>query len=55
MYNIWNTLHPADVQELFAYANSQRYDISADKMKQETIIISDKWKGELEAMSFVSK
>lgn len=41
MYNVWNTLYPADVKEVIDYANRQRYDISAEKIKQETIIITD--------------
>lgn len=55
MYNVWNTLHPDDVNEVIMYANRQRYDISAEKVKQESIIITDKWMQELEALPFISK
>lgn len=55
MYNIWNTLHTDEVQEVIAYANRQRYEISGEKMKQESIIITEKWMAELDSMPFVSK
>lgn len=55
MYNVWATIHPEQVSQVIAYANSQRYSITAEKEKQETIILTDKWKAELDAMPFVSK
>ena len=55
MYNIWNTVHPEDVQAVFQHANSVRYSITSEKIKQETIAITDEWKQELDAMPFVSK
>ena len=55
MYNVWNTLHPEDVREVIAYANSQRYNITSEKVKENTIIISEKWMQELDDMPFVSK
>lgn len=55
MYNIWSSLHHEEVQEVIAYANSQRFEITAEKLKQETIIISDKWMSEIDAMPFISK
>ena len=55
MYNIWNTLHPEDVKEVIKYANNQRFNITAEKVKANTIVISEKWMSELDDMPFVSK
>ena len=55
MYNVWNTVHPEDVKEVIEYANSQRYSVTAEKVRDETITITEAWKAELEAMPFVSK
>ena len=55
MYNIWHTIHPEEVQQVIAHANSQRYSITAEKQAQEAILISDKWMEEIEAMLFTSK
>ena len=55
MYNIWHTIHPDEVQQVIAHANSQRYSITAEKQAQEAILISDKWMEEIEAMPFTSK
>ena len=55
MYNIWNTIHPENVQAVFEYANSVRYAVDNEKMKENTILITEEWQRELEAMPFVSK
>ena len=34
MYNVWNTVHPKDVEEVINYANSQRYSIQGEKVKE---------------------
>ena len=31
MYNVWNTIHPEDVQEVLKYANSQRHAIDSER------------------------
>ena len=43
LYNVWNSMHPEDVQKLFEHANSVRYSLEADKVKEETILITDAW------------
>ena len=55
MYNVWNTLHPQDVKAVIDYANSQRYSISNEEVKQDTIVITEEWHQELQSMPFVSK
>lgn len=55
MYNIWNTVHPDEVQAVIEHANGQRYSLTADKVKEDTILMTDKWRQELEAMPFTSK
>ena len=55
MYNVWNTIHPENVQAVFEYANSVRYAVDNEKMKENTILITEEWQRELEAMPFVSK
>ena len=41
MYNIWNTLHPADVKQVIQHANNKRYSVNSDRVKEETIVITD--------------
>ena len=55
MYNVWNTLHPEDVKQVIDYANRQRFSVEADKVKEETILVTDEWMEELEQMPFISK
>jgi hypothetical protein len=43
MYNVWMTLHPAEVKSVIAYANKVRYGINNEKIKQNSIIITEKW------------
>ena len=55
MYNIWNTIYPEDVKEVLATANRRRFAADNQKVKENTIIITEDWQEELEAMPFVSK
>ena len=55
MYNVWNTIHPEDVQAVFEHANSARYAVDNEKVKDNSILITEEWQRELEAMPFVSK
>ena len=55
MFNIWNTKHPHQVAGVIQHANKQRYAIDSEKVKQDTIIMTEHWRNELESMPFVSK
>jgi len=55
MYNVWNTVHPDQVKQVLDYANNLRFSIEADKVKEDTILITEQWREELEAMPFISK
>jgi len=55
MYTVWNTLHPDQVKEVIAFANQQRYGVTHDKQKEDSIQISEEWKQQLDQMPFVSK
>ena len=55
MYNIWNTIYPEDVKEVLATANKKRFAVDNQKVKDNTIVITEDWQKELEAMPFVSK
>ena len=55
MYNVWNTLHPEDVKAVIAYANEVRYSLVSERIKEDTILITDAWKNEIESLPFVSK
>ena len=54
-YNIWNTVHTEDVREVIAYANQQRYGMRAEKVKEDSVLITEQWMSELDSMPFVSK
>ena len=41
MYNVWNTIHPDEVKAVIEHANKVRYGITNDKVKQESIIITE--------------
>ena len=55
MYNVWNTIHADDVAAVLEHANNNRYAVNSEKVKQDTVIITDEWMAELDAMPFVSK
>ena len=43
MYNVWNTIRPDDVTQVISHANSVRYSLDSEKVKENTIIITDSW------------
>ena len=55
MYNIWNTVHPDQVQAVIEHANEVRYGTANERVQDESIKITDKWEQELKAMPFTSK
>ena len=55
MYNVWNTIHPEQVKEVIQHANRQRYAVTSEKVQEESIIISEAWKKELDSLPFISK
>ena len=55
MYEVWNSIHPEAVREVIAYANSQRYSVDNERVKDNTIEITKEWEDQLQAMPFVSK
>ena len=52
LYNVWNTLHPNDVKEVIQYANNQRHAMTAEKVKDDSIFLTEEWKRELESLPF---
>ena len=55
MYNVWNTIHQDEVNAVIEHANKVRYGVDNKKVKEDFIIITDKWQRQLESMPFVSK
>ena len=55
MYNVWRTLHPEEVKGVIEYANKVRYGITNEKIKGDSIIITEQWQQELASMPFDSK
>ena len=55
LYNVWNSLHPEVVKNVIDHANSQRFAMTAEKVKQESINITEGWQQELDSLPFVSK
>ena len=41
MYNVSNTIHPDEVKAVIEHANKVRYGITNEKVKQESIIITE--------------
>ena len=54
-YNVWNTIHEDQVQNVIKHANSVRYSLMSDEVKDNSIIITKEWQDELESMPFTSK
>ena len=54
-YNVWNSLYPEQVKEVINHANAQRYTVSSQAAKENSIKISEGWRNELDSMPFVSK
>ena len=55
MYNIWNTIQPEQVEAVLAQSNQVRHSLTAEKVRESAIIITDEWEEELKAMPFISK
>ena len=55
MYNVWNTIHADEVKAVIDHANQVRYGLKNEKVKQESIIITEQWQKEFASMPFVSK
>ena len=55
MYNVWNTLYPDDVKAVIQHANQLRYGLTADRVKDETIIVNEEWQREILSLPYVSK
>ena len=43
MYNVWNTIHPKNVQTVLEYANNVRFSVDNDIVKKNTILITEEW------------
>ena len=41
MYNVWNTIRPDDVTQVIAHANSVRYSLDSEKVRENTIVITE--------------
>jgi hypothetical protein len=55
MFNCWNTLHPETVSKVIKHAFDQRFSTENDKIKANSIKITETWREELDKMPFVSK
>ena len=55
MYNVWNTIYPEDVTAVLEHANRNRFAIDSEKVKDNTIVLTEEWQEQLEAMPYVSK
>ena len=54
-YNCWNTCYPDDIKELLNHANSQRFSMKNEKLKQDSILLTEEWKQQLDSLPFCSK
>ena len=43
MYNVWNTIHPDETQAVIQHANKVRFGATNEKIKEESIIITEQW------------
>ena len=50
MFNIANTLYEKITMELIHHSHLQRNAIQSDKVKQESVLISEHWKNELKTL-----
>lgn len=41
LYNVWNTIREDDVKQVIAHANSIRYSLESEKVRDNTIVITD--------------
>lgn len=54
-FNVLNTVHPNYLGQIMAHANKQRWTTDGDKMKKESIKISQYWQEQLEAMPYLTR
>ena len=55
LFNVANTMHPGVVQEYIEFALKQRNDPELSGNKHESILVSDKWKEELQSLPLSNK
>ena len=48
-------MYPEEVKEVINYANKQRFTITEEKARDESIIITEDWKKEIAEYPFISK
>ena len=53
-FNVLNTLNEDYVQELIMHANAQRNTAEAEKMRDQTVVITEEWWDQLNAIPFMS-
>ena len=54
LFNVWNTLFPSEVATCLEHANQLRFSILNQRVKEDSILISEAWVEQLQAMSFSS-
>ena len=54
-FNILNTIHPDYLAQIMAHADEQRFAAEGERMKNETIQISDFWAEQLKAMPYLTR
>ena len=53
-FGILNTLYPDYLEKIIAHADKQRYSVTGEAMKKESINISDSWQEQLKSMPYLS-
>ena len=53
-FNVLNTIYPEYLAKILAHADEQRYAADGEKMKNETIEISEYWAEQLKDMPYLS-
>ena len=54
-FNVWNSMHPEQVSKVIEHANSQRYTVKGEEVKNNSIVLTEEWQQQLQSMPFVSK
>jgi len=54
-YNVLNSLYPEEVKEVINHANRQRFTITEEKARDESIVITNDWKKEIAEYPYISK
>ena len=54
-FNVWNTIFPQQVKQVMDHANSQRYTVKGEEVKNNSIMLTERWENELKEMPFFSK